>query len=154
MLISETLEVDTYSCHEYEGAYVVMPKTDGLKKLPKGKYHLMISVQWDDNAACDPNNRRVLIKAHSPQALKLELVDAKTCSEVLTRLFEKHNAKNTKQCHLSLHPYSNFPIGYLAIKNDSQAHCDVQVDLKTENDSVTVLSDKCADQKMSVDLLP
>jgi len=50
MLVSEDLIADTFQCRVQEATYIVTAKDTGFKKLSKGKYHLLIHIDWDEEA--------------------------------------------------------------------------------------------------------
>ena len=91
MLVSASQQYECYSCWDYEGSFVLTPsdKHDrGFKKLAKGRYHLVVTVQWDPEVDEDSRNIRMVL--HSPVSIAIEQAPAESCVSLLRSVLLKH----------------------------------------------------------------
>lgn len=68
MFNEKTHAHESYSCHDYEGTFVLHPREGGFKKLLKGTYYLVISIGWCGSEDEDENERTIRLMAFTPQS--------------------------------------------------------------------------------------
>lgn len=149
MLVSGSHQYECYSCWDYEGSFVLAPSDKGFKKLVKGRYYLILTVQWPEEV--DESSRKIRLVVNSPVSFSPEIETSQNCVSLLRSVLMKH--ADSKQDHsCNLHPLPGSPFGFISITNQSETPCDFEGHLTIDKGGVVVLSEAFADGLIKVQL--
>ena len=95
MFNEKTHAHESYSCHDYEGTFVLHPREGGFKKLSKGTYYLVVTIGWCGSKDEDENERKIRLMAFTPQSpakaerakLNLTKISNEKCLPLLRSFF-------------------------------------------------------------------
>lgn len=147
MLVSASHQYECYSCYDYEGSFVLAPSDKGFKKLVKGRYYLILTVQWPEDV--DEASRKIRLVMNSPVSFSPEQETPQNCVSLLRSVLIKH-ADNKQDHTCNLHPIHGSPFGFISIINQSETPCNFEGNLTIEKGRVEVLSEAYADGLIKV----